>query len=761
MDTSPSSWLPGGEFFTDSPENSSEWPWTDGPTDTGWRHHQSADPVGYEGYLASAIYLTLTGLIALPGNVIAITVFLTEKEFRKKQQNSFVLNLAIADFSVCVFAYPSSTIAGFAGGWVLGDVGCTIYGFLCFTFSLTSMVTLCAISVYRYIVICKPQYAHLLTHRRTNFVIIGIWLYALVFTVPPLVGVNRYTYEPMHITCSLDWNVQYPGETAYLAAVLVIVFVLQVLIMCFCYFNIIVKSANLKFAALANERTKKAAKKDTWKTSMMCLTMVVSFLIAWTPYAVSSTWDILSEEDLPIIATILPSMFAKSSCMMNPIIYSCCSNKFRQAAAKSFRRLGCMRKQSVPPSPAELRNTVLEFTAEPACQAIPMSALPSSSAKCTSLLLARESPRRVPATNRLCRYRFIPYIQLPAAPVMDTSPSSWLPGGEFFTDSPENSSEWPWTDGPTDTGWRHHQSADPVGYEGYLASAIYLTLTGLIALPGNVIVITVFLTEKEFRKKQQNSFVLNLAIADFSVCVFAYPLSAIAGFAGGWVLGDVGCTIYGFLCFTFSLVSMVTLCAISVYRYIVICKPQYAHLLTHRRTNYVIIGIWLFSLVFTVPPLVGLNRYTYDPMGIICSLDWNVQHPTEAAYVLAVLVILYILQVLIMCFCYVNIIVKSANLKFAALANEETKKAAKKDTFKTSLMCLTMVVSFLIAWTPYAVSSTWDILSEEDLPIIATILPTMFAKSSCMMNPVIYACCSNKFRQAAARSFRRLGCMRM
>nr|AWU78803.1 Go opsin [Branchiostoma lanceolatum] len=382
MSASPSAWLSSRELFTDSPENSSEWPWTDGPTDTTLRHYQF---VTYEGYLASAVYLTLTGTIGFLGNVIAITVFLTRKEFRQKEHNSLVLNLAIADFSICVFAYPSSTISGYAGRWLLGDVGCTIYGFLCFTFSMVSMVTLCAVSVYRYIVICKPQFAYLLTHRRTMYVIPGIWLYALLFTIPPLVGVNRYTFEPIRVSCSLDWKVQYPGEKVYIAAVIIFVYVLNVSTMCFCYFNIIYKSANLKFAALASEKTRKAAKKDIWRTSMMCLTMVVSFLIAWTPYAVSCTWDILSDEDLPILATILPTMFAKASCMMNPIIYACCSKAFRQAAATSFRRLGCWSRQNAPTqvAPSDAVFTVQGSPAvrgSPTGQAFEMRVLPSTSA---------------------------------------------------------------------------------------------------------------------------------------------------------------------------------------------------------------------------------------------------------------------------------------------------------------------------------------------------------------------------------------------
>ncbi|XP_066272876.1 visual pigment-like receptor peropsin [Branchiostoma lanceolatum] len=378
MSASPSAWLSSGELVTDSPENTSEWPWTDGPTQETCSDDD--DHFGYESYLAVAIYLTLLGLMAIGGNSIAIITFVRKKEFRNKEHNSLLLNMAIADLGVSIFAYPSTTVSGYAGKWMLGDVGCTIFGFLCFTFSLVTEGTLCAISVYRFIVICKPQHAYLLTHRRTMYVILGTWVYALLFTIPPLVGVSYYTYEPIRLICSLNWKLQYPGEIAYTALTIVFCYIANVWIMGYCYFKIFSKSTNLKFGALASEKAKKAVKSDILKAARMCLAMVVSYLFVWTPYAVSSTWNVFVDGDLPVLATVLPSLFAKTSCMLNPIIYTCCNSKFRQAVSKSLRRRGCLNKQVNPLDTAQMVRRKRRSDVELAAEGMAMKAVPPSKA---------------------------------------------------------------------------------------------------------------------------------------------------------------------------------------------------------------------------------------------------------------------------------------------------------------------------------------------------------------------------------------------
>ena len=53
-------------------------------------------------------------------------------------------------------------------------------------------------------------------------------------------------------------------------------------------------------------------------------------------------------------------------------------------------------------------------------------------------------------------------------------------------------------------------------------------------------------------------------------------------------------------------------------------------------------------------------------------------------------------------------------------------------------MCMMMIILFITCWTPYtfiSLAATFDV----PLPPSVTTLPTMFAKLSCALNPIIYA----------------------
>lgn len=62
-----------------------------------------------------------------------------------------------------------------------------------------------------------------------------------------------------------------------------------------------------------------------------------------------------------------------------------------------------------------------------------------------------------------------------------------------------------------------------------------------------------------------------------------------------------------------------------------------------------------------------------------------------------------------------------------------------------------MVASFLITWTPYAVVTFLNIV-KIPVPSSVHVFPTMFAKLSCAINPVIYSAFCHNFREAAARA---------
>lgn len=67
-------------------------------------------------------------------------------------------------------------------------------------------------------------------------------------------------------------------------------------------------------------------------------------------------------------------------------------------------------------------------------------------------------------------------------------------------------------------------------------------------------------------------------------------------------------------------------------------------------------------------------------------------------------------------------------------------------------ICLAMVTTFIIIWTPYTVMTFWNLVATPASSSVQ-VLPTMFAKLNCVANPVIYSLLSDRFREAAMRAF--------
>ena len=65
-----------------------------------------------------------------------------------------------------------------------------------------------------------------------------------------------------------------------------------------------------------------------------------------------------------------------------------------------------------------------------------------------------------------------------------------------------------------------------------------------------------------------------------------------------------------------------------------------------------------------------------------------------------------------------------------------------------------MVSVFLLAWTPYATISIYTIVNDYT-PNWMLVLPTMFAKSCTLLNPIVCAFVSSTFRKAARNMLQR------
>lgn len=72
-------------------------------------------------------------------------------------------------------------------------------------------------------------------------------------------------------------------------------------------------------------------------------------------------------------------------------------------------------------------------------------------------------------------------------------------------------------------------------------------------------------------------------------------------------------------------------------------------------------------------------------------------------------------------------------------------------------MTFAMCWGFLICWMPYAVVSTWTAYGDPTvLPTRITVMAVLLAKTSTVVNPVVYVMMSRKFRPMLSEVFKSL-----
>ena len=181
--------------------------------------------------------------------------------------------------------------------------------------------------------------------RLLRFVIIGLWMFALLWSTFPLAGWSAYAPEGAGLLCSIRWKSSDPGNIAFIACIFFFFFVAPIVTMATAYYSIYhtVKKISQNAHNLWGENaapTLEAVQAES-KTSRMAFIMSFCFIFAWTPHAMVSLYAVIRVPE-PIISplvTSLSAIFAKTAACYNPIIYFLLFKKFRVSLRKALRPL--------------------------------------------------------------------------------------------------------------------------------------------------------------------------------------------------------------------------------------------------------------------------------------------------------------------------------------------------------------------------------------------------------------------------------------
>ncbi|KAL4220030.1 hypothetical protein ACF0H5_020442 [Mactra antiquata] len=277
--------------------------------------------------------------------------------------------------------------------------------------------------------------------------------------------------------------------------------------------------------------------------------------------------------------------------------------------------------------------------------------------------------------------------------------------------------------------------------------ASFLLIVYVLALSLNTIVI--YTCIKNWKSLLTSDYyILNLAISDIILPMAAFPLPISSSYFHKWMFGDIGCVAYGFLGFFFGLVSITTLTMMGVTRYISVCHPHIS-LSSVIFTRYSIIFPYIYAITWACIPLGGWGSYVVESYGTSCTLQWN-----DNKVFITLMSLFCISTPSVIMFCSYTLILykcRKSNRNVRTWQGQQS-KMPRSEAYLIKIT-FAMCWGFLISWMPYAVVSMWTAYGDvTKLPIRMTVIAVLLAKTSTVVNPVIYFLLNNKFRPMMIRS---------
>ena len=292
--------------------------------------------------ISSAFFVVIEFIVCFLGTLFnGLVIFTICKNLNRLSAPSYlILSIAVSDFLSCSVAVPFSIAGHFQKRWPFGMIGCQAHAFMIFLLGLVSITHLTIISTEKYLTITRSISRHSYCGKKQVLIfILASWIYSFGFSVAPLLGWSRYGLEGTNDTCSVKWESSLPEDHAYFGIMFFACYFMPMAVIVFCYYKIHEVSKNVvdntsQMGAFAATMTQALLKKHR-KSAMYFLTVIASYLLAWTPYAVVSLLTISRIKINPIVTSGC-GVFAKTSFLLNPVMYIAFSRKFRRLTVRSI-----------------------------------------------------------------------------------------------------------------------------------------------------------------------------------------------------------------------------------------------------------------------------------------------------------------------------------------------------------------------------------------------------------------------------------------
>ncbi|KAG8135293.1 hypothetical protein E2320_008317, partial [Naja naja] len=264
------------------------------------------------------------------------------------------------------------------------------------------------------------------------------------------------------------------------------------------------------------------------------------------------------------------------------------------------------------------------------------------------------------------------------------------------------------------------------------AIAYLLIITASIV--GNATIIWIILSHRRMRTVT-NYFIVNLALSDLLMSALNTVFNFVYACHNVWYFGEGFCRFHNFVPVTAMFVSIYSMTAVSMERYMAIVYP-FKQKLSAANTKRIIGIIWL----------------------VACALAFPQYH-------IAVILLIYVLPLTVMFVTYSAIGItlwhNDVPGDHTTMVYYQHKIMAKKKFVRAMVA---VVIIFAICWFPYhfyfILGSIWEEVNRQKYIQQVYLAVFLLAMSSAVYSPIIYCCLNHRFRSGFRIAFQWCPCIK-
>ncbi|KAM3912114.1 growth hormone secretagogue receptor type 1-like [Leptodactylus fuscus] len=303
------------------------------------------------------IICILLFLLGVTGNLITILIFTRYKDMRSTV-NMYLSSMAVSDILIFL-GLPSDLYRIWKyKPYIFGNFACKFLVYLSEACTYCTVLHITTVSVERYLAICFPLKAKIMTtKKRVKIIIIVLWIISFITAGPILFlfGVEHTAESHPEETkeCKYMKHTAQNGLLQIMTWVSTVYFYIPIFFLTLLYGLICRKLWKNKHCIQGPTAANRG--KQHKQTVKMLAVVVLSFVFCWLPFHIGRilfAWDELEEMlyHLTQYFNLISMLLFYLSASINPMLYNIMSQKYRAAMSKILSPREDLQSRNIPRS---------------------------------------------------------------------------------------------------------------------------------------------------------------------------------------------------------------------------------------------------------------------------------------------------------------------------------------------------------------------------------------------------------------------------